>query len=191
MLTLVPSQANHSSHGHVERLKHDPRPALWAKRDMSAAHSVLQPSIARRCHCQRKELRHQQNGPCTCHCRDQRSVNSSSAVFTRIDGQKNVGCLRSLESDLLRNAQNSCGSSRSVLDPSWFGLRAFPCVKGSYFRLDFKGPAPSLRQAEHEKSRRQHTVQQQTTHDGKLLFSCFSTKSVIQNSHVDRYLGSH
>ena len=24
------------------------------------------------------------------------------------------------------------GASRSVLDPSWFGLRPFPCVKGSY-----------------------------------------------------------
>ena len=28
----------------------------------------------------------------------------------------------------------------SQLDPSWFGLRPFPCVKGSYLRLDFKGP---------------------------------------------------
>ena len=25
----------------------------------------------------------------------------------------------------------------SQLDPSWFGLRPFPCVKGSYLRLDF------------------------------------------------------
>ena len=49
------------------------------------------------------------------------------------------------------------GTSRSVLDPSWFGLRPFPCVKGSYLRLDFKGPAPSLTQAEHEKFRTQHT----------------------------------
>ena len=28
----------------------------------------------------------------------------------------------------------------SQLDPSWFGLRPFPCVKGSYLRLDFKDP---------------------------------------------------
>ena len=27
----------------------------------------------------------------------------------------------------------------SQLDPSWFGLRLFPCVKGSYLRLDIKG----------------------------------------------------
>ena len=47
------------------------------------------------------------------------------------------------------------GTSRSVLDPSWFGLRPFPCVKGSYLRLDFKGPALSLTQAEHGKFRRQ------------------------------------
>ena len=32
----------------------------------------------------------------------------------------------------------SHGTSRSVLDRSWFGLRPFPCVKGSYLRLDFK-----------------------------------------------------
>ena len=44
------------------------------------------------------------------------------------------------------------GTSRSVLDPSWFGLRPFPCVKGSYFRPDFKGPAPSLTQTEYEKT---------------------------------------
>ena len=31
VLTPVPSQANHSSHGHVERLKHDPRHALLAQ----------------------------------------------------------------------------------------------------------------------------------------------------------------
>ena len=28
----------------------------------------------------------------------------------------------------------------SQLDPSWFGLRPFPCVKGSYLRLDIKSP---------------------------------------------------
>ena len=28
----------------------------------------------------------------------------------------------------------------SQLDPSWFGLRLFPCVKGSYLRMDIKGP---------------------------------------------------
>ena len=48
-------------------------------------------------------------------------------------------------------------ASRSVLDLSWFGLRPVPCVKGSYLRLDFKGPAPSLTQAQHEKFRKQHT----------------------------------
>ena len=46
-------------------------------------------------------------------------------------------------------------SSRSVLDLSWFGLRPFDCVKGTYLRLDFKFPAPSLTQAEHEQFRRQ------------------------------------
>ena len=45
------------------------------------------------------------------------------------------------------------GTSRSVLDPSWFGLRPSPCVKGSYLRLDFKGPALSVTQAENEKFR--------------------------------------
>ena len=69
--------------------------------------------------------------------------------------RKNVSCLRSLEFHLLRKKPNSCGTSRSVLDLSWFGLRPFPCVKGTYLRLDFKGPAPSLQQAEHEKFRRQ------------------------------------
>ena len=50
----------------------------------------------------------------------------------------------------------SCiGTSRSALDPSWFGLRPYPCAKGSYLRLDFKIPAPALTQAEHEKFRRQ------------------------------------
>ena len=43
-------------------------------------------------------------------------------------------------------------TSRSVLDPSWCELRPLLCVKGSYLRLDFKGPAPSLTQAEHEKN---------------------------------------
>ena len=57
---------------------------------------------------------------------------SSSAMFARITDRKNVGCLRTLESDLLRNTKNSFGTSRSVLDPSWFGLRRFPCVKDSY-----------------------------------------------------------
>ena len=32
------------------------------------------------------------------------------------------------------------GTLISQLDPSWFGLRPFPRVKGSYLRLDFKGP---------------------------------------------------
>ena len=31
-------------------------------------------------------------------------------------------------------------------------------IKGTYLRLDFKGPASSLTQAEHEKFRRQHAV---------------------------------
>ena len=70
--------------------------------------------------------------------------------------------LRSLESGLLLWYVCVCGvvvvvvsvgfgTSRSVLDPSWFGLRPFPCVKGTHLRLGFKGPAPSLTQAEHEK----------------------------------------
>ena len=41
---------------------------------------------------------------------------------------------------------------------SWCGLKPVPCVKGSYLRLDLKGPAPFLTQAEHEKSKRQHLV---------------------------------
>ena len=36
-------------------------------------------------------------------------------------------------------------------------VETIPCVKGSYLRLDFKGPAHSLPQAEHEKFRRQQT----------------------------------
>ena len=27
-----------------------------------------------------------------------------------------------------------------LMDPPWFGLRPFPCVMGSYLRLDFKSP---------------------------------------------------
>ena len=30
------------------------------------------------------------------------------------------------------------GTLISQLDPSWFGLRPFPCVRCSYLRLDFK-----------------------------------------------------
>ena len=58
------------------------------------------------------------------------AATSSSAMFARIN--KNVGCLRTLESGFFRNTQNSFGTSRSVLDKSWFGLRPFSCVKGSY-----------------------------------------------------------
>ena len=78
-----------------------------------------------------------------------------------------MGCLRSLESDLLRNTQNSFGTPRLALDPSWFGLRPSPRVKGSFLRLDFKNHALSLTQAEHGKFRRQqaYTIQQQTMHD--------------------------
>ena len=89
-----------------------------------AAYSVFQSSIARSCHCQRKELRHQQNGPCTCHCH----INDAPRHFffghVYTNKRKNVGCLRSLESDLLRNTQNSFGTSRFVLDKSWFGLHS-------------------------------------------------------------------
>ena len=41
-----------------------------------------------------------------------------------------MGCLRSLERGWLRNTQNSIGTSRSVLDPSWFGLRPIPLRQG-------------------------------------------------------------
>ena len=65
---------------------------------------------------------------------------------------------------MFRNIQNSSSTSRSVLDPSWFGLRPFPCVKGSYLRLKLQRPVHPMTQAEHEKFRRQqaHTIQQQT-----------------------------
>ena len=59
------------------------------------------------------------------------AATSSSSMLTTNE-TKHVGCLRSLQSGLLRNTQNSFGTSRSVLDPSWFGWRPFPCVKGSY-----------------------------------------------------------
>ena len=70
-----------------------------------------------------------------------------------------MGCSCSLENDLLRNTQNSFGSSRPVLDSSSCGLRPFPCVHSSYLRQNLEGPAPFLTQAEHEKSKRQHSVQ--------------------------------
>ena len=70
------------------------------------------------------------------------------------------------------------GTSRSVLDPSWFGLRPFPCVKGTYLRLDFKGPAPPLTQVENEKFRRQQapTIVSMfwTNVHGKKKGPCFS-----------------
>ena len=85
--------------------------------------------------------------------------------------RKNVGCVRSLESDLLRKT-----TSRSVPDKSWLGLRPFPYVKGSYFRLDFKSPTPSLTQADHERSRRQHT--RFNSKPCMTLTNCFSTKTM-------------
>ena len=51
----------------------------------------------------------------------------------------------------------------------------------------------NLTQAEHEQFRRQwsHTIQQQTMHDGMTLTTCVPTKTLYQNWHVDRHLGSH
>ena len=46
-----------------------------------------------------------------------------------------ASCFR-LVTILLADPQNT----DSQLDPSWFGLRPFPRVKGSYLRLDIKGP---------------------------------------------------
>ena len=72
---------------------------------------------------QREVHRHRQkNQPCTCHCRCRRRARplSSSAMFVRIN-QKCQGCLRSLESDLLRNTPKSFGTSR-------FGLVSCVCV---------------------------------------------------------------
>ena len=85
VLTSVPSQANHSSHWHVQRLKHDLRHALWGKTGYSSG-------------------------------RYQRRVLSIllRPCLQRWTDRQNVGCLRSLESDSLRNTQNSFGSSRSV-----------------------------------------------------------------------------
>ena len=106
----------------------------------------------------REDLRHQQNWPCTCHCRYQRRTSPfllRPCLHEHTD-RKTVGCSCSLESDLLRDTPSSFGLSRTVPDPSWFGLRPFPYVKGLYLRLYFEGPAPSLTKTEH-KSRRQHT----------------------------------
>ena len=52
------------------------RSSLLIIPNRSHAYSVFQPSIAHRCHCQRMELRHQQDGPCTCHCLYQRHTSS-------------------------------------------------------------------------------------------------------------------
>ena len=57
----------------------------------------------------------------------------------------------------------------SQLDPSWFGLRLFPCVKGSYLRLDIKGRPDGMGCHLPTKLRGQNSRSQRKT---RIQFSC-------------------
>ena len=96
-----------------------------------------------------------------------------------------MGNIRSLDRNLLRNTYNSKKTlqvkSASVHHaPYWTG-RGVGCdhslvSRGSYLRLDFKGPAPSLTQATRKVQKTAHTVQQQTMHGGMSLTTCATDK---------------
>ena len=55
------------------------------------------------------------------------------------------------------------------VDPSWFGLRLFPCVKGSYLRLDIKGRPDGMGCHLPMKLRGQNSRSQRKT---RIQFSC-------------------
>ena len=106
MLTLVPSQANHSSHGHAERLKHDPRHALqrkngkFVRRNPEFVVDYVMPEIsvvlvhthhhAWHLEAQREVHRHEQN-PLSLSTKHLTTF--SLAVFARINGQKECGLI--------------------------------------------------------------------------------------------------
>ena len=80
------------------------------------------------------------------------ATTSSSAMFLhKKTNRKNVGCSRSLESDLLRNTQNSFGASR------WFGLRPFACVKHFYDWTSKAVPIPQHKRNTKNSEDNKHT----------------------------------